>query len=214
VLKLNGPLWQKGMALYYILQGESYTHPTVQSLVIEYPAFAMLGTYATMLFQVLFVVLIWRRAARPYLVAAGVGLHLFGIGLGMGLLLFGIIMCLGYLAFIPADVSARLRGPWLATAPLHVMVPRSRPRLRGLLVALARVDLRRRIDVRLTATDDVLRAHDPTTERDASELGALWAVARRFPFALPLLPLALAAWYLGVAQRWYRWLTRPATAAA
>ena len=27
ILKLNGDLWQKGMALYDLLQGDSYTHP-------------------------------------------------------------------------------------------------------------------------------------------------------------------------------------------
>lgn len=208
VLKLNGPLWQKGMALYYILQGETYTHPIAQDFVVAHPGVAMLATYATLIFQVLFFVLIWWRPARPWLVAMGVSLHLFGIGLGMGLLLFGLIMCLAYLAFLPADVAERIRAPWLRTAPLQVVVPIRASRVAALLGAIAWLDPRGGLVVR--KSDAVLDVHatDPQIGGETHGIAALWLVLRRVPLLLPLVPLALATWYVGVAQLAHRrWLS-------
>lgn len=207
LLKLNGPLWQKGMALYYILQGESYTHPVAQDFVVAFPSIAMLATYATLIFQVLFFVLIWWRPARPWLIAAGVSLHLFGIGMGMGLLLFGLIMCLAYVAFLPADVSAAIRSPWLAASPLRVHAPANAGRLRRALGLLERLDLSHRIVIETRQDCNELRTKDVVTGVERTGIAAFWAVMRRVPLLLPLLPLVVAAWYVGFAQMAYRrWL--------
>lgn len=207
VLKLNGPLWQKGMALYYILQGETYTHPIAQDFVVTFPGVAMLATYATLVFQVLFFVLIWWRPARPWLVAMGVSLHLFGIGLGMGLLLFGLIMCLAYLAFLPADVAERIRAPWLRSAPLQVVVPTQWSRVAAVLGTIAWVDPTGGLVVRRSDTALDVYASDPQIGTGANGLAALWLVLRRVPLLLPIAPLALVIWYVGIAQFMHRrWL--------
>ena len=200
-LKLNGALWQKGMALYYILQGESYTHPLAREMVVAFPGVAMLATYATLAFQILFVVLIWHRPARKYLIAAGVGLHLCGIAFGMGLLFFGLVMCLAYLVFLPPDVSERLRRPLLDEARVRLSVPASRPRLAGLARTIAWLDLRRRTEVVVDGTELSASVGDETS---VTGLAAVWLAAKRVPVLLPLLPLAWLAWYVGLAQRLYR----------
>lgn len=199
VLKLNGALWQKGMALYYILQGESYTHPLARELVVAFPSAAMVATYATVIFQFLFVVLIWFRPARPYLIAVGVSLHLFGIAFGMGLLFFGLIMCLAYLAFLPDGVSERLRRPWTSEASLQVSYPSS-SRLAKVVETFRRLDWWQRIQFlpRAEAGRVTSLSCDGATREGVV---VLWSVLVRIPLLLPVAPLALVAWYFGIAQR-------------
>lgn len=212
VLKLTGPLWQKGMALYYILQSEGYTNPSVRELVLTVPEAAMLATYATVAFQILFVVLIWWRPARPYLIAAGVSLHLGGIAYGMGLLLFGLVMCAAYTAFLPDSLSARLRGPWVASTPLAVSCPETQPRLRGILSALARLDWRGNIRITTEAAEE-LSATDLGSGETSRGLRALWTACRRVPVLLPLLPLLALVWYVGIGQLVYHRVLRVEAAA-
>ncbi len=204
ILKLTGPLWQKGMALYYILQSEGYTHPLARDLVLSFPGAAMLATYGTIAFQILFVVLIWWRPARPYLIAAGLGLHLGGIAFGMGLLFFGLVMCLSYVAFLPDRLCARLRGPWTIRDSLHVSCPEARPRLHRLLGLVARLGRRGCLRIGSDLTTRELVATDPVTGATITGPRVLWAMARRIPALLPLLPVAAVAWYLGLAQWLYR----------
>lgn len=203
ILKLNGALWQKGMALYYILQGESYTHPLAREMVVAFPEIAMIATYGTLLFQILFVVLIWYRPARPYLIGAGVGLHLFGIAFGMGLFFFGLVMCLAYLAFLPGTVSARIRLPLLSREPLRVHCPPQHRRLASVLRLVARLDWRGRLHVETSADALELYTVDPVSGRQDSGLMALGRIGARIPLLLPLAPLAVAAWYVGLAQLLY-----------
>lgn len=99
-LKIQGGLWQNGMALYYILQSDSFTHPMLMKLMQTYPWFSMAGTYAALFFQWAFAFLIWNPRLRAVLMLAGVGLHL-GIAFGMGLFTFGLMMCLSYVAWFP-----------------------------------------------------------------------------------------------------------------
>ncbi len=208
MLKLNGPLWQKGMALYYILQGESYTHPLARELVVALPSAAMLAAYATVAFQILFVVLIWFRPARPYLIAMGVGLHLFGIAFGMGLFFFGLVMCLAYLAFVPDGISQQLRRPWASDTCLQVSCPPN-TRLAAVLGHAARLDWWRRMQLRQDADPGQLSAFDPGGGKLRVGVVALWSVLVRIPVLLPLAPLALVAWYLGLAQRLYKPMMSP-----
>jgi predicted DCC family thiol-disulfide oxidoreductase YuxK len=98
IYKLGGSLWQNGMALYYILQSESYGHPMLAKLMVEFPILSLIGTYATLLFQITFPWLVWNKKLRPFYILWGFGLHL-GMIFAMGLLTFGSNMCLMFLVF-------------------------------------------------------------------------------------------------------------------
>ena len=98
IYKLGGSLWQNGMALYYILQSESYGHPMLAKLMVEFPILSLIGTYATLLFQITFPWLVWNKKLRPFYILWGLGLHL-GMIFAMGLLTFGSNMCLMFLVF-------------------------------------------------------------------------------------------------------------------
>jgi predicted DCC family thiol-disulfide oxidoreductase YuxK len=104
ICKIDGELWQKGMALFYILQSSNYGHPAIAPLLLKAWPLTVIGTYFTMGFQLLFSFYVWNKKAKPYLFAAGTFLH-FNIGLVMGLPSFGLIMCLVYILFFPEDWS-------------------------------------------------------------------------------------------------------------
>ena len=200
ILKLNGALWQKGMALYYLLQGDSYTHPLAREMVVAAPELAMLATYGAIVFQILFVVLVWNKRARPYLIVAGIGLHLVGIAFGMGLFFFGLVMCLAYLAFIDEENARRLRHPFISNTCLEVVCPSTVP-LARILAGVVRLDWWRRLHVTIEAHASEVEAFDPATGQRWRGITALWPMLVRIPALLPLAPLALAGWYVGLAQR-------------
>lgn len=100
--KLNGALWQNGMALYYILQSEEYSHPWIANQIVQLPWLSLIGTYFTVLFQASFPFLVWPHRTRPWILLAGVALHL-GIAFVMGLFTFGMVMCVSYLVFFRDD---------------------------------------------------------------------------------------------------------------
>ena len=91
--KANGQLWQSGMALYYILQVDAYSHPFVADVVARFPVLSLVSSYATMGFQISFPFLVWSRRARIVLIVVGALMHA-GIAIGMGLFTFGVEMVL------------------------------------------------------------------------------------------------------------------------
>ena len=100
--KLNGELWQNGMAIYYILQNDTFTLSWLKNLVINTPFIAVVATYATLGFQILFPTMIWNQKMKYPLIGLGLMIHM-GIAFGMGIFTFGIIMCLSYILFIPSS---------------------------------------------------------------------------------------------------------------
>ena len=107
--KVTGELWQKGVALYYVLNTDEYTHPIAKALVAAHPYLINLGTYGTVAFQLCFPILIWNKQVRPYLLLAGAFLHL-QISFVMGLFLFGLAMVACYTAFTEEKRAERILG--------------------------------------------------------------------------------------------------------
>ncbi|KYG67085.1 hypothetical protein AZI86_08725 [Bdellovibrio bacteriovorus] len=98
LLKVMGPLWNKGVALYYTMGVNEYGNPFLFKLLSENAAFLALMTLGTVLFQISLPYLIWLRPWRPYVVLAGTCLHL-SISFVMGLFMFGFAMCVSYSFF-------------------------------------------------------------------------------------------------------------------
>lgn len=100
--KLKGGLWWDGTALWTV-----FANP--QMVVADFtwmrflPWVLVLVTFATLLFEIYFPVLVWVKKTRPYALLAGFFFHL-GIGLTMALLNFTAIMLAPYVLFI--DESA------------------------------------------------------------------------------------------------------------
>lgn len=98
LLKVMGPLWNKGVALYYTMGVTEYGNTHVFQILSEFPIILAALSLGTVLFQISFPFLIWMRVWRPYIIIVGTSLHL-SISLIMGLFMFGVAMCVSYLFF-------------------------------------------------------------------------------------------------------------------
>ncbi|MBE1590027.1 HTTM domain-containing protein [Nonomuraea angiospora] len=100
LLKVRGEMWQEGTALYYTLQVEEFQpFPWLSRLVYENDLFVTAGTYAAVLVQVAFPLLMLNPISRRLGLVAVTGMHL-GIGLFMGLSSFSLIMITSDLLFV------------------------------------------------------------------------------------------------------------------
>lgn len=218
IFKLNGQLWSNGMALYYILQADSYSHPRLHQMIIDWPALSLVGSYITLAFQALFVTLIWSRRARPLLLTVGIALHL-SISFGMGLFTFGLVMCVMYAAFFEEQTCQRILRIG-GRARLGVLPTPDAPALQRLLTALRALD-RRDALVTLDQASFEARAGAPPPAEPLCALDLESGEVYRGPAALrellvrpilsaPIAPLTLVMWYVGALNWALRRLVRAA----
>jgi hypothetical protein len=85
--KTMGQLWQNGTALYYILRVDEFSWPAAAAAVYQNPYLVVLGTYGTVLFEVMFLPMLLSRWGRYLMIFAGIAFHA-GIALFMGLVTF------------------------------------------------------------------------------------------------------------------------------
>ncbi len=98
LLKVMGPLWNKGIALYYTMGVPEFGNQEIFNFLSSYPAIVALLTLGTVAFQISFPYLIWNKKLKPLMVLIGSSLHL-SIAIGMGLFMFGLAMCMSYSFF-------------------------------------------------------------------------------------------------------------------
>lgn len=107
--KIDGTLWQNGTALYYTLNIDAYSHPIAKSLVSNYEILTVVGTYATLVYQLAFPWMVWNLKIRPYLLAFGTFIHI-QISFVMGLFMFGLAIAVAYFSFMTNDAAKKLLG--------------------------------------------------------------------------------------------------------
>lgn len=105
--KLRGTTWNDGTATFYALQLDDLTRFPVPQAVTSSEIVVNLMTYGTLAIETSVAVLIWNRTARPYVVAAGLGLHLV-IDYSLRVGFFGPALLVSYLAFLPPERATRL----------------------------------------------------------------------------------------------------------
>jgi hypothetical protein len=105
--KVGGALWQNGTAIYYTLQVDEYTHPLAKDLVARYAVLTVIGSYLTLLYQVMFPWLVWNRKVRPYLLTVGSCIHL-QISFVMGLFMFGFAIAVSYFSFASEPFAEKI----------------------------------------------------------------------------------------------------------
>ncbi len=153
--KVTGTLWPKGVALYYTMNVNEYSHPMLGELMSQFPIMTTLGSYATLAFQLSFPFLIWYRKPRAVLLLMGTFFHL-GIVFGMGLVSFGFAMCASYIVFYPNLKAKSLRS----------LITDSKPIIAGFdencAICQRFAHLMKRLDWRNQLVMD--GAHNPTSE--------------------------------------------------
>jgi len=97
--KLTDEDWMNGTSVYDIFQVSEYSNHFFKSLPTQLCVFL---TYATIIYQLLFPMLIWFRRFKIYFFSFGIIQHLL-IAFGMGLFSFGVIMAICYILFLKYD---------------------------------------------------------------------------------------------------------------
>lgn len=212
--KAMGELWQNGTALYYILRVDEFSWPGVAELIYRNPYLVVLGTYGTVLFEVLFLPSLFNRWTRYVMIAAGVCFHV-GIAMLMGLVTFGWSMLSVY-PLLVTDLEYRQIVAWarrrldlvvfydgwcpMCTRSVHVL------RILDLLSVVEYISFRDPGVVHYYGLDSerAARRIQALDRRGQVREGidALIAVAARSPLMWPIVPILVLG--RGVAgQRFY-----------
>ncbi len=105
VLKLRGHSWLGGTAVWYALGLEDLARFDVPLWIAAPPVGAVLG-WSTLLIEASVGIGVWFRRSRPWVLLAGVLLHL-GIATVFEIAFFQLVMLASYLAFVPSVADAR-----------------------------------------------------------------------------------------------------------
>ena len=115
--KARSEEWLDGTAVFSSLRVGDLTRFGVPWSWTEPLVIGNLLAYGTLAIELALAVLIWNRRARPWVIGAGIALHLF-IEVSFALGFFATVIFVSYLSFIPEDIGERwlhgVRG-WLAS---------------------------------------------------------------------------------------------------
>ncbi len=128
-LKLQGETWNQGTAASYAWRVTEVARFDLPAWIDSSALVSNVATYSTLAVEASLALLIWNRRARPWVIAAGVALHLSVLAtIVVGL--FSATVFVGYLAFTPPEVATR----WLFTLRNHLWRAHS-PLLRRIAAA-------------------------------------------------------------------------------
>jgi hypothetical protein len=120
LLKLSGGVWLAGEGLFYALQLRSLTLPTGDWMLAHLPFEVLQGlSYAVLIFELSFGLLIWHPFLRKVALLGGVLFHL-GIALTMTIPNFSWVMILSYSLFLPEGWLEKLEGRLKASWPVFM----------------------------------------------------------------------------------------------
>ena len=128
--KLSGTTWNQGTAVSYALRLPDLRNFPVPGWLSTNALLMNAATWGTLVVEVAIGVLVWNRRLRPWVLGAGVVLHL-SILLTLAVGFFSWTVWILYLAFVPPAtaqrwvdrVRARLRRPGTSTEPADSAEP-------------------------------------------------------------------------------------------
>lgn len=107
--KLRGTYWNDGTAVSYAVRLGDYIRLRVPEWIWNSEWIVNLLTYGTLAIEFSLAFLVWNRKARPWVLLAGVLLHV-GIALSVQIGFFTMAILVSYLAFIPPETAERWIG--------------------------------------------------------------------------------------------------------
>jgi hypothetical protein len=105
--KLAGQTWLDGTAVSYALRLEDMQRMPVPDWLTTNASLMNAATWGTLLVELALGVLVWNKRCRPWVLAAGVLLHL-GIDLNIEIGIFSYAMMVMYMAWIAPATAQRL----------------------------------------------------------------------------------------------------------
>jgi HTTM domain len=100
--KVRGITWNNGTAVSYALRITDLQRFPVPGFVAHSLVLSNLLTYGTLVIELSLAVLVWNRRARPWVLLAGLALHL-GIEYSVRVGFFGLAIASLYLLWVPAE---------------------------------------------------------------------------------------------------------------
>jgi hypothetical protein len=124
--KVAGATWRSGIAVSYVFRIENLERFPVPASIASSELISNVLTYGTLGVELALGILVWNRKLRPWVLLAGVGLHL-GIDYAIRVGFFSYAIFVLYIAFIPPETMDR----WLLAlrerlAPLRERYARKR----------------------------------------------------------------------------------------
>lgn len=107
--KLGGATWREGTAVSYALRMTDIGTVALPPSVTTSAVLMNVVTWTVLALELGIGVLVWRPRARPWVLGAGVVLHL-GLTLLFGIAFFSFAMFVLYLSFIPPERARRAAG--------------------------------------------------------------------------------------------------------
>jgi hypothetical protein len=107
--KSRGTTWHEGTALAWSLRIEDLQRFVAPDWLFDQSILLNLLTWATLAFEATFIVFVWPRRWRLWVLAIGVLLHL-GIDVFLDIGFFSVAIYLAYLAFLPPDIAEQVVG--------------------------------------------------------------------------------------------------------
>jgi hypothetical protein len=105
--KLRGVHWNDGTAASYALRLTDLERFPVPHLFASSAIVSNLVTYGTLAIELSVGLLVWNRKLRPWVLMAGLGLHL-GIEYAIRVGFFTLALCVAYLAWVPPQTMDRV----------------------------------------------------------------------------------------------------------
>ncbi len=109
--KVSGHKWQDGTAIYYVMRANEFSLPGLSPFIFHSAILVTALTYATLVFQMSFPVLMWNKRVKPFLFVAAVSFHL-GIAIFMGLVAFSMTMIIADLAIFSDSFFVSVAVDW------------------------------------------------------------------------------------------------------
>lgn len=107
--KMRGTRWTAGTAVAESMRVGDIARVHISYVLTNSVFVANLMTYGTLVVEASLAILIWNRRLRPYVIAAGIALHLF-IEVTFALGFFSTVMITSYITFTPEDTMERFLG--------------------------------------------------------------------------------------------------------
>jgi hypothetical protein len=119
--KLPGPLWLDGTATYYVMRTAEFQGTPFNVWITQSALFVKFTTYATLVWEGLFPLLIWVKGkVKYYLLAFSILMHV-GILVFMRIDNYSLVMLVSYFAFLTNEEYVKLRRILSEKLPLSML---------------------------------------------------------------------------------------------
>jgi vitamin K-dependent gamma-carboxylase-like protein len=105
--KVRGNDWNDGTAVSFALRLDDLERFHVPTFISTNQVVSNLATFGTLAIELGIAILVWNRKARPWVLGAGVAMHL-AIAINIMIGFFSMAMFIAYLSFVPPGTMERI----------------------------------------------------------------------------------------------------------